>query len=118
MVVLGVAVAVGIDLLGRAGFPGKIKTLNCCATQVANLGPLSACVMLQTLDCFRARVVVLSPLAACTALVAVSCDERVPLAQVQYVQAACGSLVVKQYGYCSSRRDGPRVEHPALHPTA
>ena len=59
-------------------------------------------------------MVLLTPLAVCMALVSLAWDERVPLEQVQCVQVACGSLVVKQYFLIYRLR----MEHPALQPTA
>ena len=73
--------------------------------------PVSICTMLQTLDLRGCeQVAELGPLAACPALVDLSCDAGVPLEQIQYVQAACGSLVVWQYDYNRCHK------HPPLHP--
>ena len=89
-----------------------LQTLNLHGCmRVADLGPLSACMMLQTLDLRGCeQVAELGPLAACPALVDLSCDAGVPLEQIQYVQAACGSLVVWQYDYNRCHK------HPPLHP--
>ena len=60
------------------------------------------------------QVVVLSPLATCTTLEALDCDMEVPMEQLQYVQAACGSLVVTQYD--DGLSDSNLVVHPDCTP--
>ena len=105
-----------VEKLGPLSACTILQTLDIChCMRVADLGPLSACMMLQTLDLRGCeQVAELGPLAACPALVDLSCDAGVPLEQIQYVQAACGSLVVWQYDDVFALQ----VKHPALHPAA
>ena len=105
-----------VDLGPLSAFT-MLQTLNCSdCEQVTDLGPLSACKRLLNLDCSYCQVAVLSPLAACTALVDLKCDfDRVLEAEIQHLQAACGSPVVTQDPDMRQCEYG-EIVHPALHP--
>ena len=69
-----------------------LQTLNCSSTEVADLGPLSACTLLQDLDCGNTKVAELRPLAACTGLVNLTCPIGVTEARIQRICKACRNL--------------------------
>ena len=56
------------------GCPPSLRTLICCNTLVAELGPLVACTSLLNFNCSSTAVTELGPLAACTSLLNLDCS--------------------------------------------
>ena len=99
---------------------GPLQSINCSYCEVADLGPLSACMMLREIICHWTPILVLSPLAACTALLSLTCDTRVPLEQIRLLQVACCSLevtTVRSKIQCYSEVQVEEV-YPPLNPKA